>query len=178
MKYSQATFAGGCFWCIEAALNSLTGVLTATSGYCGGDTLEPTYESISSGQTGHAEVVQVSFDETLISYQDLLTIFFTLHDATQLNRQGNDIGTQYRSAIFYHDESQQQLALATIKALTTDAVFEAPIVTSIVPLQTFYRAEDYHQGYYLNNPNQGYCAMVISPKFNRFKKKYQQILKS
>jgi peptide-methionine (S)-S-oxide reductase len=177
MKNSQATFAGGCFWCIEAAFNSLDGVLSATSGYCGGETLDPTYESICTGQTGHAEVVQVSFDENIISYQALLEIFFTLHDATQLNRQGNDVGTQYRSAIFYHDQTQQQLANDYIEALTADAIFDAPIVTTVVPLDTFYSAEVFHQGYFLQNPSQGYCAMVISPKFNKFKAKYADKLK-
>lgn len=175
---AQATFAGGCFWCIEAAFNSLKGVIQATSGYCGGETLNPNYDSICTGQTGHAEVVQVSFDESLITYQDLLAIFFTLHDATQLNRQGNDIGTQYRSAIFYHDEKQQQLAQQYIQALSSDAIFDGPIVTTLEALATFYVAEEYHQGYYLQNKNQGYCTMVISPKFNKFKAKYRNMLKS
>ncbi|PKG37418.1 peptide-methionine (S)-S-oxide reductase MsrA [Psychromonas sp. Urea-02u-13] len=178
MNNAQATFAGGCFWCIEAAFNSLDGVLSATSGYCGGETLDPTYDSICTGQTGHAEVVQISFDESIISYQALLEIFFTLHDATQLNRQGNDVGTQYRSAIFYHDQTQQQLANDYIEALTADAIFDAPIVTTVVPLETFYSAEAFHQGYYLQNPSQGYCAMVISPKFNKFKAKYADKLKT
>jgi peptide-methionine (S)-S-oxide reductase len=177
MKNSQATFAGGCFWCIEAAFNTLQGVIKATSGYCGGEILNPTYESVCTGQTGHAEVVQITFDESIISYQDLLAIFFTLHDATQLNRQGNDIGTQYRSAIFYHDETQQQQAEQYIAQLTSEEVFDNPIVTSVDPLSTFYAAEDFHQGYYLQNPNQGYCAMVISPKFNKFKANYQNKLK-
>ena len=177
MKYSQATFAGGCFWCIEAAFNSLEGVQQAISGYCGGETLDPTYETICTGQTGHAEVVQVSFDATQISYQDLLNIFFTLHDATQLNRQGNDIGTQYRSAIFTHDAQQQQLAEQYIGELSEQAVFEQPIVTQVESLSHFYPAEEYHQGYYLKNTSQGYCAMVISPKFNKFKAKYQSKLK-
>lgn len=123
-------------------------------------------------------MVQVSFDESIITYQDLLAIFFSLHDATQLNRQGNDIGTQYRSAIFYHDKNQQQLAEAYIAALTTEAVFDKPIVTTVNPLGEFYIAEKYHQGYYLQNPHQGYCAMVISPKFNKFKAKYQHKLKN
>lgn len=177
MAYSQATFAGGCFWCIEAAFNTLQGVIKATSGYTGGETEDPNYDSICTGQTGHAEAVQVTFYPTIISYQELLTIFFTLHDATQLNRQGNDIGTQYRSAIFYHDQSQQQLAQHYIDALTTDAVFDAPIVTTINAIETFYPAEDYHQGYYQQNTEQGYCAMVISPKFNKFKAKFKNKLK-
>jgi peptide-methionine (S)-S-oxide reductase len=178
MAMSKATFAGGCFWCIEAAFNSLEGVNNAISGYCGGETLDPTYDSVCTGQTGHAEVVQITYDDEVINYQGLLEIFFTLHDATQLNRQGNDIGTQYRSAIFYHDEKQQQLALQYIEALTLDVVFDAPIVTTVTPLETFYTAESYHQGYYLQNPQQGYCSMVISPKFNKFKAKYQNKLKA
>jgi len=177
MQFSQATFAGGCFWCIEAAFNSIKGVNKATSGYCGGDSKNPTYESICTGQTGHAEVVQVEFDSAVITYQELLNIFFSLHDATQLNRQGNDIGTQYRSAIFYHDEEQQQLAQCYMQALTENAVFDAPIVTVLEPLFQFYVAEAYHQGYYLQNPNNGYCSMVISPKFNKFKSNYKQKLK-
>ncbi|PKF60352.1 peptide-methionine (S)-S-oxide reductase [Psychromonas sp. psych-6C06] len=177
MTYSIATFAGGCFWCIEAAFNSLKGVDSAISGYTGGQTLNPSYDDICTGQTGHAEVVQVTFDESIITYQDLLAIFFTLHDATQLNRQGNDIGTQYRSAIFYHDKTQQQLAQQYIDALSKQSVFLAPIVTELEPLTQFYTAEAYHQGYYLKNPNQGYCAMVISPKFNKFKKHFHAKLK-
>jgi len=177
MAYSQATFAGGCFWCIEAAFNTLHGVIKATSGYTGGEIKNPNYDSICSGQTGHAEVVQVTFDPTIINYQELLSIFFTLHDATQLNRQGNDIGTQYRSAIFYHDHNQQKLAQSYIDELSTDAVFDAPIVTTINALETFYPAEDYHQGYYQRNTEQGYCAMVISPKFNKFKAKFKNKLK-
>lgn len=178
MAISQATFAGGCFWCIEAAFNALEGVESAVSGYCGGETTTPNYESVCTGETGHAEVVQITFNDDKISYQTLLEIFFTLHDATQLNRQGNDIGTQYRSAIFYHDEKQHKLAEDYIAALTTEAIFDAPIVTTVVELDTFYPAETYHQGYYLQNPQQGYCSMVISPKFNKFKANYQHKLKS
>jgi len=177
MKYSHATFAGGCFWCIEAAFNSVEGVIKATSGYCGGSTLNPNYESVCSGETGHAEVVLIEFDEKQISYQALLNLFFSLHDATQLNRQGNDMGTQYRSAIFYHDEQQQQLAQQYIHELSAQSVFDAPIVTRVDPISTFYPAEDFHQGYYLQNPSQGYCSMVISPKFNKFKEKYKDLLK-
>jgi len=178
MKYSYATFAGGCFWCIEAAFNSVEGVIKATSGYCGGNSEAPTYEAVCTGETGHAEVVQITFDESVISYQALLNIFFTLHDATQLNRQGNDTGTQYRSAIFYHDQLQQQLAQQYMAELTAQAVFDAPIVTTLDPMITFYPAEDFHQGYYLQNTNQGYCSMVISPKFNKFKERYKDMLKS
>jgi len=178
MALTNATFAGGCFWCIEAAFNQVEGVQSATSGYCGGETLSPTYETICTGTTGHAEVVQVQFDDAVISYETLLTLFFSLHDATQMNRQGNDIGTQYRSAIFYHDEQQQQLATHYIQVLTEQGVFEDPIVTTLEPMATFYSAEAMHQGYYLQNPNQGYCAMVISPKFNKFKANYPHLLKS
>ena len=178
MKLSQATFAGGCFWCIEAAFNSLKGVQQATSGYCGGNTPNPNYDTICTGQTGHAEAVQVSYDATQISYQDLLTIFFSLHDATQLNRQGNDIGTQYRSAIFYHNTQQQHLAERYIAELTEQAVFKKPIVTLIEPINVFYSAEAFHQGYYLKNTNQEYCAIVINPKFNKFKATFAKQLKT
>jgi len=177
MEYSYATFAGGCFWCIEAAFNSVEGVIKATSGYSGGHTEAPTYEAVCTGETGHAEVVQITFDESLISYQTLLNIFFSLHDATQLNRQGGDIGTQYRSAIFVHDAQQQQFAEQYISELTAQAVFDAPIVTTVNALDTFYPAEAFHTDYYQQNPNQGYCAMVISPKFNKFKEKYKDKLK-
>ena len=143
----------------------------------GGNTLAPNYQAVCSGETGHAEVVQICFDESKISYQELLTIFFSLHDATQLNRQGHDVGTQYRSAIFYHDKRQKKLAMQMITSLTTEAVFAEPIVTSLEPLNTFYVAEQSHQGYYLKHPQQGYCAMVITPKFEKFKKTYQKRLK-
>jgi len=177
MKYSHATFAGGCFWCIEAAFNSVEGVIKATSGYCGGHTEAPTYEAVCTGETGHAEVVQITFDESIISYHGLLNLFFSLHDATQLNRQGEDIGTQYRSAIFVHDAQQQQFAEQYISELTAQAVFDAPIVTTINTLDIFYPAEAFHKDYYQQNPNQGYCALVISPKLNKFKEKYKDKLK-
>lgn len=177
MTLTQATFAGGCFWCIEAAFSSVQGVQKATSGYCGGRREDANYDAICSGNTGHAEVVQVSYDATQVSYQTLLNIFFSLHDATQLNRQGNDIGTQYRSAIFYHDAQQQQLAADYINALTEQGVFNDPIVTLLEPISEFYSAEQYHQGYFKQNPEQGYCAMVISPKFNKFKAKFKDNLK-
>ena len=177
MAISKATFAGGCFWCIEAAFNTLKGVNNAISGYCGGETANPTYETICTGTTGHAEVVQVTFDDNVISYETLLNIFFTLHDATQLNRQGNDVGTQYRSAVFYHDEIQKEIAQKIISALNRYDVFDKPIVTELNALATFYPAEQYHQGYYLQNPNTGYCSVVVSPKFNKFKAKYQDKLK-
>lgn len=178
MTLSHATFAGGCFWCIEAAFNSIQGVQHATSGYCGGNEKDANYEAICTGQTGHAEVVQISFDASQVSYQALLNIFFSLHDATQLNRQGNDTGRQYRSAIFYHNDLQLQLAEQYIDELSAQAIFDDPIVTTLEPLSTFYPAEEYHQGYYLKNPHQGYCAMVISPKFNKFKATFSEQLKN
>ena len=177
MAISTATFAGGCFWCIEASFNALQGVEKAISGYTGGKTDSPTYQSICTGATEHAEAVQVTFDESEIGYEMLLTIFFSLHDATQLNRQGHDTGTQYRSAIFYHDPIQKSLAEVLIAELTQQEIFSDTIKTEISPLQRFYPAEDYHQGYFLKNPEQGYCSMVIQPKFTKFKEKYSAKLK-
>jgi len=177
MAISTATFAGGCFWCIEAAFNSLKGVNSAISGYTGGTTDSPTYEDICTGTSGHAEVVQIKFDDAVISYQELLTIFFSLHDATQLNRQGNDTGTQYRSAIFYHDLQQKQLAEEFLSLLEQKEIFSDSIKTTIDKLEKFYPAEDYHQGYFLKHPEQGYCSVVIQPKFNKFKEKYRAALK-
>ncbi|MFT6924979.1 MAG: peptide-methionine (S)-S-oxide reductase [Psychromonas sp.] len=177
MAISTANFAGGCFWCIEAAFNALKGVESAVSGYTGGETDSPTYEDICTGTTGHAEVVQIKFDDAVISYQELLTVFFSLHDATQLNRQGHDTGTQYRSAIFYHDLQQKQLAEEFLHLLEEKQIFSKSIKTTIDKLEKFYPAEDYHQGYFLKNPEQGYCSMVIQPKFNKFKEKYQAALK-
>lgn len=178
MAITTATFAGGCFWCIEAAFNAVRGVHSAISGYTGGDTESPTYQEICTGLSGHAEAVQVEFDDSQISYQNLLTLFFTLHDATQLNRQGNDIGSQYRSAIFYHTPEQKSQAKAFIQSLRDAQVYPDSIKTTVVELTTFYPAEAYHQGYYLKNPNQGYCAMVVTPKFLKFKQKYHALLKA
>ena len=173
MVLSTATFAGGCFWCIEAAFNSLNGVKSAISGYTGGTTGLTNYNEVCTGKTGHAEAVQIVFDEQVISYETLLIMFFTLHDATQLNRQGEDIGTQYRSAIFYGDEQQKTQAEVLIATLSSEDIYEDTIKTEVDKLETFYPAEDHHQGYYLKNPNQGYCNMVITPKFMKFKAKYQ-----
>ncbi|WP_372881960.1 peptide-methionine (S)-S-oxide reductase MsrA [Psychromonas sp.] len=178
MAISTATFAGGCFWCIEAAFNSLNGVKSAVSGYTGGKTVSPTYQEVCSGTTEHAEAVQITYDDAVISYQELLTVFFSLHDATQLNRQGNDIGTQYRSAIYYHDLQQKQLAEEFINTLVEQQVFSESIKTTIDKIETFYPAEDYHQGYFLKNPEQAYCSMVIQPKYNKFKEKYRDALKA
>lgn len=178
MAISTVTFAGGCFWCIEAAFNTLFGVKSAVSGYTGGHTEYPNYQEICTGTTEHAEAVQIEFDDTQIDYQTLLSVFFSLHDATQHNRQGNDIGSQYRSVIFYHTNQQKSQAQAFIKALTEAGVYNDTIKTSVVKLGTFYPAESYHQGYYLNNPAQAYCTTIITPKFLKFKQQYQSRLKA
>lgn len=173
----KATLAGGCFWCIESAFNSINGISSAISGYMGGDTIDPTYEDICKGTTGHAEVVQLSFDSKVISYREILEIFFTLHNPTQLNRQGNDIGTQYRSEIFTHDEAQDEVAVAIIGELTEQNSFDEPIVTKVSPIATFYSGEDYHQGYFEQNPQNQYCQAVVSPKLAKFRKTFVDKLK-
>ena len=172
MTPAIATFAGGCFWCIESVFNRLRGVESAVSGYMGGHTANPTYTDICNGDTGHAEVVQVSFDPDEISYRELLDAFFTLHDPTQLNRQGNDVGTQYRSAIFWHTPEQKAEAEAVIAELTAAKQFDAPIVTEVTAATTFYPAEDYHQGYFEQNPHQLYCQFVVAPKVVKARAKY------
>ena len=172
-----ATLGGGCFWCIESAFNNIEGVKRAVSGYSGGKIDNPTYEQICSGTTEHAEVVQVEFDPELVSYQQLLTMFFQLHDPTQLNRQGNDIGTQYRSVIFYHSEQQQQQAIHLIQTLNQQDIWPAAIVTQIDEATKFYSAESYHQGYVENNPNQPYCQFLIQPKLQKFKEMFSDYLK-
>ncbi|MDK2594973.1 peptide-methionine (S)-S-oxide reductase MsrA [Pseudoalteromonas obscura] len=169
-KLHLATFGGGCFWCIDAAFRKVKGVTAVTSGYSGGDTLNPTYKEICSGTTRHAEVVQMEFDAELIAFETLLEMFFTLHDPTQLNRQGNDIGTQYRSVIFYHTDEQQALAQAHICAI--QAHYEAPIVTELSAAEIFYDAEQYHQNYFDENPNQGYCSIMIAPKVAKFEQRF------
>lgn len=173
----QATLAGGCFWCIESAFNSVNGVDIAYSGYAGGHTDAPTYEQVCSGQTGHAEVVQINYDADMLSYRDVLEIFFALHDPTQLNRQGNDVGTQYRSAIFYHSEEQKAAAEAIITEITEQQIWPDPVVTEIVPLHNYSQAEDYHQDYFSNNPENRYCNMVVAPKLAKFKQKFASKLK-
>ena len=178
MSQEIATLAGGCFWCLESVFNRMRGVESAVSGYMGGHTLNPTYKDICRGDTGHAEVVQVRFDSAQISYRDLLEIFFALHDPTQKNRQGNDVGTQYRSAIFYHSPEQQTEAAAMIAELTAERAFAAPIVTEVVAAQMFYPAEDYHQGYFDANPNQAYCQAVVAPKVVKARAKFADRLKS
>ena len=163
----RATFAGGCFWCIEAVYDQIPGVLRADSGYIGGHVEHPTYEQVCTGETGHAEAVEIEFDPTRVSYEELLDLFWQAHDPTQLNRQGNDVGTQYRSDIFYHSEAQRAAALASIEKLKASKKFKHPIVTEVTPATTFYKAEDYHQAYYQNNRRAGYCQFVIRPKLEK-----------
>lgn len=173
----KATLAGGCFWCLEAVYNQLQGVLAVTSGYTGGHTARPTYEQVCTGTTGHAEAVQVTFDPAVISYTDLLHVFFSIHDPTTLNRQDADAGTQYRSAIFCHDEQQERLARQVIADLQAQRLWKDPIVTAVSMLGEFYPAEDYHQEYFQRNPHQGYCRAVIAPKVAKFRQKYLDQLK-
>jgi peptide-methionine (S)-S-oxide reductase len=177
MAHETATLAGGCFWCIETVFNRLRGVESAVSGYMGGHTPSPTYRDICNGDTGHAEVVQVRFDPEVISYRDLLDVFFTLHDPTQLNRQGNDVGTQYRSAIFWHTPGQKAEAEAVIAELVSAGQFAAPIVTELAEATTFYPAEDYHQRYFELNPQQPYCQFVVAPKVAKAQTKFAGRLK-
>lgn len=174
---AKATFGTGCFWCTEAMFNTLDGVISAVSGYEGGQTVDPTYKDVCTGTTGHAECVEVTYDPTRISYQDLLQAFFRSHDPTTLNRQGADVGTQYRSVIFYHSDEQKQLAETAKAELDKAGAYADPIVTEISPAETFYRAEDYHQDYFLKNPNQGYCAFVVAPKLDKFRKVFKEKLK-
>lgn len=177
MPTEVATLAGGCFWCLEAVFDDLEGVTDVVSGYAGGRVPNPTYQHVCTGETGHAEVVQVRFDPEVISFRDLLRVFFTIHDPTTLNRQGDDIGTQYRSAIFYHSPAQRQAAEETIAELTQAKVWNQPIVTEVAPFQAVYPAEDYHQEYFRRNPLQPYCQTVVAPKVAKFRKHYLQRLK-
>ena len=176
-ELEQATFGGGCFWCVEAVFQQLQGVERAVSGYAGGAGENPTYEAVCSGTTGHAEVVQISFDPTQISFEDLLYVFWRTHDPTTLNRQGADTGTQYRSVIFYHSEAQRQAAEKSLAETDAADLWPDPIVTQIAPLRQFYPAEDYHLDFYLRNPNQSYCRMVIDPKIQKFRKAFSEKLK-
>jgi peptide-methionine (S)-S-oxide reductase len=173
-----ATLAGGCFWCLEAVFDDLVGVESVESGYMGGAGANPTYRQVCSGQTGHAEVVQVTFDPQVLSFRELLDVFFTIHDPTTLNRQGADVGTQYRSAIFYHSPEQKEIAESTIAELEAKAVWGAPIVTEVAAADAFYVAEDYHQEYYAQNASQPYCQMVVAPKVAKFRQKFTEKLKS
>jgi len=176
-KREVATLAGGCFWCLEAVYEDLKGVEKVESGYAGGSVANPTYEQVCSGNTGHAEVVQISFDPSTITYHELLEVFFTIHDPTTLNRQGNDVGTQYRSAIFYHTPEQKSTAEEVMAELAAQGLWDHPIVTQLTPLEKFYRAEDYHQEYFRSNPNQPYCAVVIAPKVAKFRSRFLERLK-
>jgi peptide-methionine (S)-S-oxide reductase len=172
-----ATLAGGCFWCLEAVFDELKGVESVESGYSGGHLPNPTYAQVCDDNTGHAEVVRVTFDPAMTSYHDLLKVFFSIHDPTTLNRQGNDVGTQYRSAIFYHSPEQKVAAEQVIQELTDEKLWDRPIVTEVKPFDQFYMAEDYHQEYFKNNPYQGYCRAIIAPKVAKFRQKYMEQLK-
>jgi peptide-methionine (S)-S-oxide reductase len=172
-----ATLAGGCFWCLEAVFDELKGVESVESGYSGGHVQKPSYAQVCNGDTGHAEVVQITFDPQLLSLRDLLTVFFTVHDPTTLNRQGNDVGTQYRSAIFYHNEEQKKIAEAVIQEIGAEKIWDDPIVTEVKPFDQFYVAEDYHQEYYKNNSFQPYCRIVIAPKVAKIRRKFAERLK-
>ena len=178
MTKELATLGGGCFWCVEAVYNQLIGVESAISGYMGGHVQNPSYEQVCTKTTGHAEVVNVTFDNDVISFQDVLNIFFTIHDPTTLNRQGNDRGPQYRSGIWYHSEEQRRIAEDTIKRIDAEGLYRNKIVTEVTPASTFWVAEDYHQDYFANNPTQGYCSYVIAPKVAKFRKQYFERLKN
>ena len=173
----MATLGGGCFWCTEAVFSELRGVEKVESGYAGGTVPDPTYEQVCSGKTGHAEVVQITFNPGVISYNELLEIFFTVHDPTTLNRQGADVGTQYRSIILYHNDEQKAVAEQVIREVDSAQIWKRPIVTQLKPFVTFYRAEDYHQQYFEQNPRQSYCQFVISPKVAKFRQHYLSKLK-
>ena len=172
-----ATLGAGCFWCVEAVFDDLRGVESVESGYSGGHTENPTYQEVCSETTGHAEVANVNFDPDEISFKEILQVFFAVHDPTTLNRQGNDVGSSYRSAIFYHDENQKQIAEEVIKEVTAEGVYDNPIVTEVTPFDKFYIAENYHQEYFANNPNQPYCAAVVAPKVRKFREKFVDRLK-
>ena len=177
-KQDVTTLGGGCFWCLEAVYDQIIGVTDVVSGYSGGDVPEPSYEAVCIGQTGHAEVVQVSFNTEIISYQEILRIFFGIHDPTTLNRQGADAGTQYRSVIYYHTSEQEEMAAALIRELSATEIWDDPIVTDVVPFEVFYQAEDYHQNYFENNPDQSYCRAVVAPKVAKFRKEFASNLRS
>ncbi|MAU00094.1 MAG: peptide-methionine (S)-S-oxide reductase [Anaerolineaceae bacterium] len=171
------TLGGGCFWCLEAVFDEMRGVTDVLSGYAGGHVANPTYRQVCAETTGHAEVVKVKFNPDEISLEELLSVFFTIHDPTTLNRQGADVGTQYRSAIFYHDEGQRETAVNLINQLNEANIWNNPIVTEVEPIDEFYVAEDYHQNYYVNNPGQGYCRVVVAPKVAKFRQKFNHLQK-
>jgi peptide-methionine (S)-S-oxide reductase len=176
-KTEVATLANGCFWCTEAIFQNVNGVIKVESGYSGGHVVNPTYEQVCEKNTGHAEALQITFDPAVVSFETLLEVFWNTHDPTTLNRQGNDVGPQYRSAIFYHNPQQRDVAERYKKQLDASGVFKSPIVTEITAFKNFYKAEKYHQNYFNDNPNQGYCAFVIRPKVEKFKKQYGKLLK-
>ncbi|WP_455368856.1 peptide-methionine (S)-S-oxide reductase MsrA [[Eubacterium] cellulosolvens] len=172
-----ATLGGGCFWCLEAIYNELKGIIKVESGYSGGTVPNPTYEQVCTGITGHAEVIQITYNPNIITFKEILRIFFTMHDPTTLNRQGNDKGTQYRSIILYHNQNQKQTSEQVINEITQEKIWTNPIVTQSEPYQKFYKAENYHQEYYKNNPEQSYCRIIIEPKISKLRKKYFDKLK-
>jgi peptide-methionine (S)-S-oxide reductase len=177
IKTGTATFGAGCFWCVEAIFQRLNGVLSVKSGYSGGTVKNPSYREVCAGTTGHAEVIQVTYDESKITYDELLEVFWKTHDPTTMNRQGNDFGTQYRSSVFYHNDQQKALAEKYKKGLNDQKVFPDPVITEIVPFTAFYPAEDYHQNYYNSNKSQGYCRAVIAPKLEKFEKVFKSKMK-
>jgi len=174
--FTTATLGGGCFWCMEAIYQQVNGVISVESGYAGGHTPKPNYESVCSGQTGHAEVVRIHFDPAMISYEQLLEIFFAIHDPTTLNRQGHDVGTQYRSVIYFHNDEQEAQAKHVMERLNAPEFFDGQIVTELSPLPEYFKAEEYHQNYFNQHPYQGYCAFVISPKLSKFRKQFASLL--
>ena len=176
MSLPSITLGGGCFWCTEAVFERVRGITQVQSGYCNGAVLQPTYEQVCTGRTGHNEVVRLTFDPAVISVQQILQIFFAIHDPTTLNRQGNDVGTQYRSGIYFHTPEQQQMAQAMLEQLAQDRVFDAPLTTELQPEHNFWPAEDYHAQYYARNPKQGYCAAVVGPKVAKFRQTFAQFL--
>jgi len=178
MDEQSIVVGGGCFWCIEAVYRSLNGVLSAVSGYAGGNVENPDYEAVCSGNTGHAEVVEVRFDKDVLSLRVVLEVFFSIHDPTTLNRQGGDVGSQYRSVIFYRDKAQKELAEQLIEEIDASQQWPSPVVTQVLPAPSFYLAEDYHQNYFEQHTNQGYCQVVISPKLSKFRTRYKTLLRS
>lgn len=177
-RTEQATLGGGCFWCLEAVFEQMKGIDRSVSGYAGGQVEHPKYAEITTGTTGHAEVVQLTFDPDVVSFREILEVFFTIHDPTTPNRQGADVGPQYRSIVLYHSDEQKATAESVIAEMEREDVWGAPIVTELVPLETFYEGEAYHQQYYRRNPNQGYCQVVIAPKVSKFRKKYMERLRA
>jgi peptide-methionine (S)-S-oxide reductase len=176
-NYETITLAGGCFWCLEAVFDEMKGVVSVDSGYANGHVANPSYKDVCNGNTGHAEVVQIKFDPSVISFRDILNVFFAIHDPTTMNRQGGDVGTQYRSGIYFHTPEQKETAESLIKELNEQKIWNAPIVTQVEALSNFYMAENYHQEYFANNPNQPYCMAVVAPKVAKFRKHYLELLK-